>query len=337
MVKQRDTSIDALKGIAIFLVVWGHSIQFFGEGYGMLDTHVGKFIYMFHMPLFFFMSGLFAKSSVEIPFFRLIRKKSVQLILPLFCWSVLSSLQFILAKDVTSPKTMINIEIGQFLFGFWFIPVLFLSFVFLWFVVRIKSEKIYSLLFSCLFLLFIPSIPIVDLYIVKLKAFYPFFILGFLFSINDCGSILQKKWKVWFISAMIGMVTAFFMCDGRNSFVYNQTFNMWSADWLKELYRWVYILFSGIFGIVLCYLIIRFLCHHMSLKFLVEIGQYTLGIYFIQTIAFNLSELCSIYLDSHIYYFIASLIMTSGFYGISKLFSATSLSALLFLGRKKNV
>ena len=53
----RDKSLDLLKAIAIFLVVWGHSIQYFGEGIGVLDNPIGKFIYMVHMPLFMFVSG----------------------------------------------------------------------------------------------------------------------------------------------------------------------------------------------------------------------------------------------------------------------------------------
>ena len=46
--KKRDNYLDLLKGIGIFLVVLGHH-----------DTYLGKYIYSFHMPLFFFISGIF--------------------------------------------------------------------------------------------------------------------------------------------------------------------------------------------------------------------------------------------------------------------------------------
>ena len=44
----RDLRIDVLKGIGIILVVWGHCVGIFIRE-----------IYIFHIPLFFFLSGLF--------------------------------------------------------------------------------------------------------------------------------------------------------------------------------------------------------------------------------------------------------------------------------------
>ena len=60
--KKRDVSLDIAKGILIFLVVWGHSIQF-GLGYEYGDAgkywhdYVYRAIYTFHMPLFMAISG----------------------------------------------------------------------------------------------------------------------------------------------------------------------------------------------------------------------------------------------------------------------------------------
>ena len=48
MTKQRDQRIDVLKGIGIICVVWAHL-----RGYFSME------IYIFHMPLFFFLSGMF--------------------------------------------------------------------------------------------------------------------------------------------------------------------------------------------------------------------------------------------------------------------------------------
>lgn len=49
----KDSSVTIAKGIGIILMVLGHSI---GE-YGDYLTPVRSFIYMFHMPLFFALSG----------------------------------------------------------------------------------------------------------------------------------------------------------------------------------------------------------------------------------------------------------------------------------------
>lgn len=52
--KKRDISIDIAKGIAILLVIVGHS-----QGPAILNS----FIYSFHMPLFFIVSGYFYRSK----------------------------------------------------------------------------------------------------------------------------------------------------------------------------------------------------------------------------------------------------------------------------------
>ena len=51
---KRIDFIDVAKGIAIFLVVYGHT-------YDGRNLHL--FIYSFHMPLFFFISGLLFKEN----------------------------------------------------------------------------------------------------------------------------------------------------------------------------------------------------------------------------------------------------------------------------------
>ena len=63
---------DLLKGIAIFLVVWGHTIQYGGSGSIFFDNKAFIFIYSFHMPLFLLISGYFlCCSSFKVS--RLIR------------------------------------------------------------------------------------------------------------------------------------------------------------------------------------------------------------------------------------------------------------------------
>src|SRR6266702_6534643 len=63
----RSNIVDIVKGIAIALVVYGHTAQgiihrrwWWGPGAIFSD----EFIYSFHMPAFFFVSGLFVMSSL---------------------------------------------------------------------------------------------------------------------------------------------------------------------------------------------------------------------------------------------------------------------------------
>ncbi len=59
--KSRDIAFDNMRAILIFLVVFGHSLEYF-----RLDnqpaTFLYIFIYLFHMPVFIFISGYFSKN-----------------------------------------------------------------------------------------------------------------------------------------------------------------------------------------------------------------------------------------------------------------------------------
>lgn len=66
--EQRDTRIDFLKGIAILLVVLGHIIDgnmAQGVIHGEWLNYLYNAIYLFHMPLFFVLSGMALALSVK--------------------------------------------------------------------------------------------------------------------------------------------------------------------------------------------------------------------------------------------------------------------------------
>lgn len=63
MTSTRIEYFDNLKGILIFLVVFGHILE--GAG-GYINERTFNLIYSFHMPLFIFVSGIFVKRSSDI-------------------------------------------------------------------------------------------------------------------------------------------------------------------------------------------------------------------------------------------------------------------------------
>ncbi|MDD3138455.1 MAG: acyltransferase family protein [Lachnospiraceae bacterium] len=72
---KRDKTIDAMKGILIFLVVAAHA---FAPGH--------RFIYLFHMASFFMISGfLWKDSSLQISLKNFLKKKTKTLYLPYTC------------------------------------------------------------------------------------------------------------------------------------------------------------------------------------------------------------------------------------------------------------
>ena len=56
--KERVEYIDVARGIAMLLVILGHCNQ-------TVDCTLNRFILSFHMPLFFFLSGIFATTTTK--------------------------------------------------------------------------------------------------------------------------------------------------------------------------------------------------------------------------------------------------------------------------------
>lgn len=75
--------IDALRGLAIILVVFGH-IERFGFFDFQYTTIVGRFFAAIQIPLFFFISGFCAYKVNYLRFYSLIRGKFIQLVIPAF-------------------------------------------------------------------------------------------------------------------------------------------------------------------------------------------------------------------------------------------------------------
>lgn len=123
--KTRLDYVDYMRGIAILLVVIGHLIQTNDIYYA--HNHVFEFIYSFHMPLFFAISGyIIAKTSnvttiKELGIFFI--KKFVALCLPLFTWELLIN-RFVLHTALVGI-TFSDIATTILHPGLWFLKTLF--------------------------------------------------------------------------------------------------------------------------------------------------------------------------------------------------------------------
>ena len=64
--KKRDDYFDIVRGIAVFLMLWGHSIQYSSCGtFDFFENRLYQFIYSFHMPLFMLLAGYFFYFSLQ--------------------------------------------------------------------------------------------------------------------------------------------------------------------------------------------------------------------------------------------------------------------------------
>lgn len=83
-IKQRLTYIDIARAIGILFVVLGHVNQFYRDSQGIENSQTLIFIYAFHMPLFFILSGILfsEKTFHDLSFFDFLIKKVKALLVP---------------------------------------------------------------------------------------------------------------------------------------------------------------------------------------------------------------------------------------------------------------
>ncbi len=101
MNKKRELYLDIVKGMAIILVMIGHSTmanEYAPFGHRSLIQH---FIFSFHMPLFFIISGYFI--SATKPIFPYILLRNAKLILALLFYSLIK-IVFYYPHDATSAS-----------------------------------------------------------------------------------------------------------------------------------------------------------------------------------------------------------------------------------------
>ncbi len=125
--------VDFAKGIGIALVVVGHTLI------GLLDANLLPrhkpelltlgWIYAFHMPLFFFISGLFAERQINRPFQQFLNARLRTVAYPYLLWSVISVVVGTLgARFANHPVNLSQLAAIPYAppHQFWFLYVLFL-------------------------------------------------------------------------------------------------------------------------------------------------------------------------------------------------------------------
>lgn len=147
MSSERIEWIDTLKFLGILFITIGH----LGDGSGLLY----RFVYLFHVPLFFFLSGVFHRRKNKMK--TLIQKKFTTLLVPYFLLSVISCIIFYFRfpgseKSYTEAIKAIFFGIRNTTFyaeGLWFFPCLFLiSIIFEIILLISKRKSLVTLLIS---------------------------------------------------------------------------------------------------------------------------------------------------------------------------------------------
>lgn len=116
----RDFEVDALKGLAIACVVFGHAVL------RNLPNHADSWAYLlvasFEMPLFMFLSGYVLAGRVRSPRLAWLGKRAVRLMVPFVVWQSIFHLSLRIVQlwqQVTSGETPLFSALGEVASGWW--------------------------------------------------------------------------------------------------------------------------------------------------------------------------------------------------------------------------
>ena len=262
-INQRIEFLDLAKGIGIILVVIGHSIS--------SDNLIGKWIYSFHMPLFFLISGMcFFEQRYRffIPFFH---KRMKELFLPFVYFTLLLSILSLMIFD--------DYPIEDLRYGapgaLWFLNVLFISEIIYFYID--KYARIYAAnRIILLLLILVISIGLDKLHIHLIYNLSSVFLAMFFYGIGHSYRsfiirYVQKISRNKRISLFI--LILFFLVPAIVVFLTDETISCAGNNIPSPLIIFLIMPFMGVFGI---FLFTFFIKNTTFKKILLYLGQNTL-------------------------------------------------------------
>ncbi len=241
---QRTQKWDILKFFLIFTVVLGHAADYYTGSFEHIRSLV-FFIYIFHMPVFIFVSGLFAKRTVnEKRFDKMLGYILIYLILKLYIYVF----KFALGRN---PVFNVFVESGMP----WFMLALF-AFNLLTVVLK-KAPPAAVLAVNILLACVIGYFPSVRdfLALSRIIVFYPFFYLGYCLDRSRVESFCNSKNKKIAVALILvaaailvfavgdNMYELRYLMTGRNPYNKLGEFEAWGF-----VLRLLYYLVAGVVG-----------------------------------------------------------------------------------------
>ena len=296
---QRDRFIDFARAMLILLVLVGHHIQFVlynGSDRFWADP-VFKLIYIFHMPLFMGVSGYLAGCSLgRHSLVAHIRKKSLQLILPMAFWCLLGALPALL--DGASTGRFGRLWIGSFLGNYWFLWAVLFSYALTRAALYVPLKPEISLGAISLLLILLP----VQSTIYGMTAYlFPFFATGYLTHVR--GYRIQPTMPR--VMLLLALAVPIYLLWSRQTYIYNNRLRFGSLAEALD----IGLMFLG--GAVFCLLaiwLLRWAATAMEglpgTGQLFRLGKVTLQIYLVQDVYFEILAVSRIAIEPSLFWLV---------------------------------
>lgn len=242
--------INFLRGVAVFLMLWGHCIQYCCGGQIDHFQNWGfQFIYSFHMPLFMLISGyLFFASSQKRAAVELIEYKAKSLLYPLLMCAILN-LFLTSGLKVLFKGASITLLLGGIRHSsLWFLWSVLSCSIAVAIAVKTFQSKVLQgvLLILCVALVAVFPSWKMNIYM------YPYFVIGYLYARNE--EKLKRIADVLAVLCAAAFVVMLFFFEEKH-FIY--TSGLLGGDTLREsvgidLFRWAIGLCGSVTAIWIC-------------------------------------------------------------------------------------
>lgn len=234
--EKRVAWVDVMRAVMMFAIALGHALDARPTSGSMLN----QYVYSFHVPAFFFLSGLLFRGKKE-SFFAFTVKKFKSLMIPYYIFSILSILIFLVLGSVASDGLGVAVKttdllpnLWGMLYGngstgymkwnlpLWFVPCLFITLLIFYWIDRVvladgkrNSRKFIGMMVGSLALSFL------NYYVLGIQklpfgletAVYmlPFFVVGYWTGRTDMLSKLQSGVRYGLGAAFViaGAILAF--------------------------------------------------------------------------------------------------------------------------------
>jgi fucose 4-O-acetylase-like acetyltransferase len=264
--------IDVIKGIAIVLVLLGHSIIVFPVNLSEIIwcDYLHFLVSSVHMALFFTVSG-FCYRCVKYGEFML--KKVKRLLIPYFVFAVASIIcNVLLSSFINNSVSLKEGIIDAFLYGseYWFLYTLFL--IFLTFPLIEKLLKNNAAVIIALAVLFavklIPSVPEI-FNLDRVAKYYFFFVLGYYVKKTFESGFVKKLLAKAGLLAPVSFVLWMGLC----------TVGYYYGAKMHPIFYLLVMSIDALFGIVCFVMLSTVISKHRFSNALQDLGKYSLPLY----------------------------------------------------------
>ena len=326
----REEKWDFLRGIAIFLVLLGHSIQWIDPEWQHNRLFEG--IYSFHMPLFMFISGYFLRKNLqEVPFWEWQKQKARQLFLP----SVVNSIVFSLLIYFTICQGWSDLKPIWYHEALWYLNTLF-AFVVVARIIaicRYSSVRVFLWMafYGCTF--FLKFYPI-GLY---LKFMLPFFLLGMCYR-----KLTHFQPALQYYILVPGALLSFWVFP-----MWNFSHSIYMLPYApldpENIQHFLILYANGFAGICATILLLQIIHPFMVrlkattplLKTTAWVGTITLPIYVVQTHFFVIREVVEGFSQSYLLQVVTALALIPFCWGVYRVLCRIPYLRILLFGEKR--